>query len=80
MIGFTGYICELYDVDTGKMRLLMTRYGLIYPCMRIGFNKYAKLFYVNGSATTWKYKLVGGLSKNAFRDLILNLESNISIL
>lgn len=19
MIGFTGYICELYDVDTGKM-------------------------------------------------------------
>lgn len=46
MIGFTGYICELYDVDTGKM-LAYLWHAMVWfiICIRIGFNQICgKLF------------------------------------
>ncbi|MDE6293777.1 MAG: InlB B-repeat-containing protein, partial [Clostridiales bacterium] len=83
LVGFKGYISELYDKNTGKMISYEVRETQTVKGISVTFNtlwfdladvsgitsvKYEKTddnktnFYVNGSASAWQNKKVGGVS------------------
>ncbi|MCH5165441.1 MAG: InlB B-repeat-containing protein [Clostridiales bacterium] len=88
--GFTGYISELYNKNTGKLisyEVRETLSAITYNTLwfdladitginSIKYDSNGKNFYVNGSSTEWKNKKVGGIStKTASRRFDIEFRS-----
>ena len=77
MLGFTGYINELYDTDAGKLlgyEVQETLSSIVYNTLWFNLNDVSGIntikhaivddkdaFYINGSANKWEAKNVGGI-------------------